>query len=60
MIGWVMSKWASDWEEVSESFFLKRKNEWFFSYIFVYQKNHPNIVLVQLEAKAKPLATLNK
>ncbi len=28
--------------------------------IFVYQKNHPNIVLLKLDAKAKPLATLNR
>ncbi len=44
---------------MSESLFLKRKNERLFSYIFVYQKNHPIIVLVQLYAKAKLLATLN-
>ncbi len=54
-------EWVSEWEEVSkcESFFLKI-NERLFSYIFVYQKNYPNIVLVQLDVKAKPLATLNK
>ncbi len=44
---------------MSESFFLKRKNERLFSYIFVHQKNHSNIVLVQLDT-AKPLPTLNK
>ncbi len=45
---------------MSESFFLKRKNKRSFSYIFVHQNNHPNVVLVQLDAKAKRLATLNK
>ncbi len=50
MIEW----WVSAWEWVSESFFFKKQT------IFVYQKNHPNIVLLILDAKAKPLATLNK
>ncbi len=27
--------------------------------IFVYQKNHPNIVLLKLNAQAKPFATLD-
>ncbi len=48
-------------KRVSEEIvFWKRKNERLFSYIFVYQKNLPSIVLVQLDAKAKLLATLNK
>ncbi len=48
-------KWVSEWIVLFE-----KKNKLLFSYIFVYQKNHPNIVLVQLNAKAKPLATFNK
>ncbi len=47
-------------DKVSELFFLKRKNDGLFSYIFVYQEDHRNIVLIQLDAKTKPLATLNK
>ncbi len=60
MIKWVIKWWVSEWEQVNESFFLKKTNERLFSYISVYQKNQPNIVLLKLDAKAKPLATLNR
>ncbi len=48
MIKW----WASECEWVNRSFSKEQT-------IFVYQKNHPNIGLLKLAAKAKPLATFN-
>ncbi len=47
----------SEWMTVSK-WIVFRTNKWLLSYIFSYQKNHPNIILIQLDAKAKSLATL--